>query len=332
MERAADWQLANPSKHEATDWTQGAGDTGMMALAGISGNAKYRESMRATGDAARWQPGRRMYNADDHCVGQTYAELYLLSRENAMIAPLRARFDAILSAPSRLQSLDFKPSSGDPLENWSWCDSLFMAPPAWVRLAAATGNGAYTRFAVDQWWETTQFLYDRQEHLYYRDSTFFNKREANGTKVFWSRGNGWVIAGIARTLEFLPPDTPARARFESLYRELAARLVGLQQPDGFWRTSLLDPASFPMIESSGTGLICFGLAWGMNHGILDRAATEPAILRAWAAIAGCVEADGKVNHVQPVGSSPDKFPAESTVPYGVGAFLLAGSEVARIRP
>ncbi|HXN35739.1 MAG TPA: glycoside hydrolase family 88 protein, partial [Opitutaceae bacterium] len=101
MERAADWQLANPSKQPATGWIQGAGDTGMMALAGVSRNPKYRDAMRAMGEAAHWEPGPKFYDADDYCIGQTYAELCLLSHDEAMIAPLRERFDAILAKPSQ---------------------------------------------------------------------------------------------------------------------------------------------------------------------------------------------------------------------------------------
>ena len=330
MRLAADWQLAHPAKFAADGWIQGAWYAGLSALRGMPGGEGYHSALLRIGKANDWQLGDRRYHADDQCVGQTYAELYLSDRDPVMISSLRARCDDILAHPSPAGLAFDKLRNPDYLDRWSWCDSLFMAPPAWVRLAAASGNGAYARYAVDQWWVTTDFLYDRQERLFFRDSTFFPKREANGRKVFWGRGNGWVIAGLARTLEFLPADEPARRRLEALYREFAARLVGLQQSDGFWRSSLLDPDSFPLKESSGTGLICFGLAWGMNHGVLDRASVRIPVLRAWDALASCVTADGRVTHVQPVGASPKSFPADSALPYGVGAYLLAGSEVARI--
>jgi unsaturated rhamnogalacturonyl hydrolase len=332
MRRAADWQLAHPAKFAADGWIQGAWYIGLSALAGMPGGEDYHGALLRIGKANDWQLGRRRYHADDQCVGQTYAELYLRDRDPVMISALRARCDDILAHPSPAGFAFDKARNPNFLDRWSWCDSLFMAPPAWIRLTAATGNGAYARYAVEQWWETTDFLYDKQERLFYRDSTFFSQREANGKKIFWGRGNGWVIAGLARALEFLPAGNPARPRFEALYRELADRLIGLQQSDGFWRSSLLDPDSYPMKESSGTGLICYGLARGMNHGILDRASVEPPALRAWEALQSCVAADGKVTHVQPVGASPKSFPADSTVPYGVGAYLLAGSEIAQIRP
>ena len=327
MERVADWQLAHPSAHPATDWTQGVGYTGFMALARVSGNPKYRDAMLAMGNANGWKPGPNHYHADDHVVGQAYAELYLQLRDPKMIAGLRERFDDILAHP-RAGTLDFTVKGNQ--ERWSWCDALFMAPPAWLRLWAATGDNRYFDFAVREWWVTSDYLYDKDEHLYYRDSNAFARREANGSKVFWGRGNGWVMGGLVRMLEYIPAGHPARARFEQQYREMAARIVGLQQADGLWRASLLDPASYPMKESSGSALYTYALAWGVNAGLLDRATYEPAVRKAWIALAGNVNPDGRLTHVQPIGLAPKVFDEQATEVYGVGAFLLAGSEVVRL--
>src|ERR1035437_9087154 len=330
MQRVADWPLANPSTNAATGWIQAAGDAGMMALAGISGDAKYRDAMRARGETNDWKLGGRFYDADDHCVGQTYVELYLLYREPKMIAPLREKFDAILAKPTEVQSLEFTKPQTKARENWSWCDSLFMGPPTWVRLYAATDDPRYLDFAVTNWWRTTDYLYDQDEHLFFRDSTFFKKTEANDKKVFWGRGNGWVMGGLVRVLQYLPVNHPDRPRFEQLFAEMSEKILTCQQPDGLWRASLLDPESYPLKETSGSGFFTYAFAWGVNQGMLDRAKFEPSVRKAWAALIGCVEADGKLTHVQPVGSDPKKFADDSTEPYGTGAFLLAGSEVYRL--
>ncbi len=325
MEQAADWQLANPSGHPRTDWTCAAGDAGFMALAGISGNPKYREAMLAVGETNEWKPGARFYHADDHCIGQTYTELYLLYREPRMIKPLRERFDGILAKPSEVPSLVF----GNPraTENWSWCDALFMGPPTWMRLYAATDDERYLNFAVTNWWRTADYLYDKEEHLFFRDSTYFQRKEANGKKVFWSRGNGWVMAGLVRVLQYLPMNHPDRARFEQMFKEMAAKILTCQQADGLWRASLLDPASYTQKETSGSGFYTYALAWGVNQGLLDKTAFQPAVEKAWAALNSCVEADGKLTHVQPIGADPKNFAETSTEIYGVGAYLLAGSEM-----
>jgi len=328
LERVADWQLEHPSKHAPTDWTQGAGYTGFMALSQISAKAKYREAMIAMGETNQWKLGLRRYHADDHCVGQTYCELFMVTRDERMIAPMRGSFDFILANPHNFPTLEFKQKGIGDL--WSWCDSLFMAPPAWLRLSIATGEIKYRDFAVTNWWRTSDYLYDRQEHLYFRDSTYFAKREANGKKIFWSRGNGWVMGGLARMVEYLPSNDPDRGRFETQFKEMAAKILTCQQEDGLWRSSLLDPASFPLKETSGSGFYTYALTWGVNSGLLERVKFEPAVRKAWSALTTCVDADGKLTHVQPIGADPKKFPEDATEVYGVGAFLLAGSEIYRL--
>jgi rhamnogalacturonyl hydrolase YesR len=288
--------------------------------------------MLAVGEQQHWQLGPRPYHADDHCIGQMYAELFFKHGDAKMIAPLRERFDYILTH-RKDNNLDFdEKKTPDRLDRWSWCDSLFMSPTAWIRLWQATADRRYLDFAVEQWWVTSDFLYDKEEHLYFRDSTIFERREKNGRKIFWSRGNGWVMGGLVRMLQLLPADHPSRPRFEQQFREMAAKVITCQQADGLWRASLLDPASYPMQESSGSGFYCYALAWGVNAGLLPRETYGPLALKTWSALTGFVQADGKLTHVQPVGFTPVTFDENHTEPYGVGAFLLAGSEIYRLSP
>ena len=199
-----------------------------------------------------------------------------------------------------------------------------------MQIFAVTGDERYLDFAVKNWWRTTDYLYDPGEHLYFRDSTYFDRRETNGKKIFWSRGNGWVMAGLVRMLQLLPANHPDRARFQQLFREMAEAILAAQQPDGLWHSSLLDPQSYPLKETSGSGFYAYALAWGVNQGLLDGARFKPAIRKAWTALAECVDRDGKLTHVQPIGSDPKAFADDSTEVYGVGAFLLAGSELYRM--
>ena len=330
MRRVADWQLAAPLKPKiAMDtWETGVFDTGVMALGDIAPDSTYRDAMEKMGAAQKWKARDGIYNPDNYVVGQTYLELYLQDHRSEMIAPLREQFDYILAHPANDDLAH--DASGARRNDWWWCDTLFMGPGAWARMTAATGDGKYLDFASRSWWVTSDGLYDKDEHLFYRDSRFFDKRGPNGEKIFWSRGNGWVIAGLARLLQFVPEDYPARPRFLEQFRQMADKLLSLQQPDGSWHPSLLNPAAPDQPEASGTGLFTYALAWGVNHSLLDRAKFEPAVWKGWAALAPFVQTDGRLAQTQPGGDRPVQFDPGNNDSFGAGAFLLAGSEVYRL--
>lgn len=327
MKKVGDWQLANPGKHPTTDWTQGAFYTGLMALARTSEDARYYDAMMGIAKKNEWKLGRDFYHADEHCVGQAYLELFFKYRDPRMIESIRRQFDEIMAKPMDDQ-LDF--TLPGMTNRWSWCDSLFMAPPVWARLAAATGEKKYLDFMNRRWWVTSGYLYDKDEHLYFRDNRFFQKREANGRKVFWSRGNGWVMGGLVRVLQFMPVDYPARSKYVEQFKQMAAKVLTLQGSDGLWRSSLLDSEAYPTPEASGSGFYTYAMAWGINEGLLDRSVYEPAVRKGWQGLVRCVSADGRLNFVQPIGAAPQAITANSTEVYGVGAFLLAGSEMHRL--
>ena len=58
---------------------------------------------------------------------------------------------------------------------------------------------------------------------------------------------------------------------------MSAAMAAIQGSDGLWRTGLLDPDSYPLPENSGSAFFTYALAWGINHGILDRAEYEPVV-------------------------------------------------------
>ena len=152
-----------------------------------------------------------------------------------MIAPMRAQFDELAKLPYE-ESLKWEDGIAD--REWAWCDALFMAPPTMWRLSAITGDPKYADQADRLWWKTTDYLFDADESLFYRDSRFFNKREPNGSKVFWSRGNGWVVGGLVRVLENMPLGDPRRERYLDPYRRMVHRLVTLQEDSGCWPAGL----------------------------------------------------------------------------------------------
>jgi rhamnogalacturonyl hydrolase YesR len=221
---------------------------------------------------------------------------------------------------------------------WWWCDALFMGPPTLAKLGVTLKDPSYFVLNDSFFRQTYDLLYNKEEHLFARDASYLvnqqgeGKREKNGKLIFWSRGNGWVMGGLVRLLAELPKDYTTREYYLGLYRDMAAKVITLQQPDGLWRASLLDPESYPGGEGSGSGFYCYALAWGINNGVLDKATYLPAVQKAWTALNTLVSAEGRVGWVQPIGADPQKnFNPESWEVYGAGAFLLAGSEVIKLK-
>ncbi len=323
IRKVGDWQLARSEEYFDRIWTWSVLYSGFMAASDSLGDAKYRDAMEAMGKKYDWQLRSHLPDADDQSVAQTYLELYFLKKDAAMIAPTRAELDALLAAPH----VSKKP--GKPI-SWWWCDALFMAPPVWSRMYAATGDKKYITYLDEEWAKTSDLLYDKQEHLYARDADYLTKTEANGKKMFWSRGNGWVMGGIVRTLEYLPKDDPARAKYVTQLKEMAARVAALQGPDGLWRAGMLDPGNYSEPEVSGSALFTYALAWGINEGLLDGKVYRPVIAKAWAGMLKHVYADGRLGCIQQTGAEPAPFKPTASYTYGVGAFLMAGSEIRRM--
>lgn len=329
MKKALNWQLKNP-KHELYDWTNGAFYAGVFAAYETTGSKKIWKAMEEMGEANEWKPGPRLQHADDIAICQTYVDMYRISDDKKMIQPFIDSTEKFMVTPYETDKVRKC--------TWWWCDALFMGPPAYVKLGITLDEKKYLELSDKLFKETYDLLWDKDEHLYARDVNYkwnepgFEKRtEANGEKIFWSRGNGWVMGGLVRVLKELPQDYPTRDFYIQNLREMAAKIVSLQQEDGLWRASLLDPESYPGGEASGSGFYTYALAWGINNGILNKDKYLPAVEKAWVGLNSLIQPDGHVGWVQPIGADPRKnFTADSWEVYGTGAFLLAGSEVIKL--
>jgi len=322
MNKVYAWQIANPvvtNERNNNLWARAAFYTGIMAAYSLSRDKQYLDQAMKWSEGREWKLGERPRHADDHSLAQTYLELYFLKKDAAKIAQTKSVMDAMIATP--------KPGR----EDWWWCDALFMAPPVLTRLYAATHDKKYLTYLHTMWWDTTDFLFDPEAKLYYRDKNYFGKLTPNGKKIFWARGNGWVMAGTVRVLQYLPKNDPYRSKYINLLQTMAASVSRVQGEDGLWRPSLLDPQEVTVPETSSTGFFCYAMAWGINHGYLDRKTYVPVVKKAWSGLVGAVHADGKLGNVQPIGASPATLTADDNQEYGSGAFLLAGTEMYRLR-
>ncbi len=338
-DKIAEWQIRNlnyVSEGNLHDygidaWTNSVFYLGLMNWSEVTPvNERYAEWLNfKIGEVNSWQipanfinyPHYWLYHADELCIGQFYEAYYQRYGTAKAIEALKHRLDTIMASPAS-EEMSYRSK-----QRWTWCDALFMAPPVYFGMTKITGNVAYVEYAHKEFMATYNHLFDKDENLFFRDDSYFDKREANGKKVFWGRGNGWVVAGVANILKLLPADSQLRPFYTNLLRTMLTRLVELQQADGFWHASLLDPESYPSPETSATSMITYALAYGINSGILDKNKFAGPLEKAWKSLLTAVDDDGKLGWVQPIGADPKKVDKEMTAVYGAGAFLLAASEL-----
>jgi rhamnogalacturonyl hydrolase YesR len=300
-------------------WIDCAMYTGLTAAYRATGDEVYLDSTQAWAERVDWQLGPRETHADDHCVGQVYIEMHQERPDVADIQPTLTGMRAVVDRGK------------DGAKIWDWVDALYMAPPVLSRMSAMTGSSRPMDFMATRFRQASLPLYDVSYGLYYRDLRFIDAESPNGEKVFWSRGNGWVLAGIARVLQDLPEDHVSRPWFENRFQEMAEAVACTQQPSGFWRPSMLDAAAYPQPETSGTGFFTYALAWGLNEGLLSSDTYGPVVSRAWLGmIREAVNEEGRVGWVQQPGDKPASVDRDHAEPYGAGAFLLAGSQIIRL--
>ncbi len=324
MKKVADWQLRVAEPNFNSQWTFAALYDGLLAASAATNDPRYRQAVFDYASKQQWKLlDDRFPHADDMALGQSYLDLYLADpppqRDPQRIADTQVILDRLVERPD------------DPAKDlWWWCDALFMAPPVLTRMSIATGDPKYLSFMEREWAVTTKSLYDPSHHLYFRDARYLTRKEQNGQPIFWSRGNGWVMGALVKVLQTMPVNDPRRPEFVQQFRDMAAEVASIQGKDGLWRSGLLDPDSYPLPEISGSAFFTYAIAYGINEHILDRDKYLPVIVRSWAGILSHIYADGRLGSIQPIDGQPGIFKPSASYVYGVGGFLLAGSELERL--
>ncbi|MCX7009736.1 MAG: glycoside hydrolase family 88 protein [Kiritimatiellaeota bacterium] len=326
MHRANDWQVAHPvMKPNSRTWIRGTWYTGVMAAYKTTGDDRFLKQTLDWGRQHDWQVGNERSGGNKLFCVETWAELSLIKHDKALIAPaIEWLGSAASNTPTGAKVWYLEGGR-------RYADALYGAS-ALAMLAKATGERKYLDWMNAFFWDVHAEAFDKDTGLFYRDKRFIGQTTKNGKKILWSRGKGWVFGGLARILEYLPEDDPERARYVELFKTMAAAIAKRQGTDGLWRPNLDDPEDQPMPETSGTGFFCYGLAWGLNHGVLDRATYLPVAQKAWAGLVKCLGDDGKVQWGQLVGDRPVEVKQDDTHEYVTGTFLLAAGEMYRLAP
>jgi len=330
MRQTADWQLANPDDSERTDWLWGSFYIGLYQLYKITNDERYLNELMNVGQAANWQPMSSIFNADRLAITDVWASLYDITSNPKIIDKTKFVLDIYLSRGFQNLNLSInKLNNPHAFEWWTWCDALYMAPQVFAHISKITGEKKYLDYMDTAWWKTSDYLYSKADSLFYRDDRFFDKKTKNGKKIFWARGNGWVIGGLARILDLLPENYPDRIKYEIQFKQMATKLISLQRPDGLWTLSLLDPEEIPVSETSGSAFFTYALAWGINNGLVD-SVYKPSVIKSWIALTKRINNEGRLGYVQQVAANPFQFTENQWQLYATGAYLLAGKEILKL--
>lgn len=330
------WQQTNPPETRSF-WDNAAYHTGNMEAYFLTGNQEWKDYserwaehngwMGAKGtDRSRWKYDYG--ETDDHVLFgdwqicfQTYADLYRILPDDRRIRRAREVMEYEMSTPRN--------------DYWWWADGLYMVMPVMTKMHRITGDKKYLDKLYEYVLVSDSIMYDPDEALYYRDAKYVypTHKSANGKKDFWARGDGWVLAGLAKVLKDVPADWEHRPFFTDKYVRMADAVVKLQQPGGYWSRSMMDEAHAPGPETSGTAFFTYGLLWGINNGYLDDARYLDAAKKGWKYLSEkALQPDGSVGYVQPIGEKAipgQVVDVHSTSNFGTGAFLLAACEYVR---
>lgn len=333
-----------------TGWADGVFLSALADWAEYDNSRNFIRWYETIAEKQRWEVGYRSLNpANDIAVSLMYAKIwqrkksarYLVDKIEAWdgktieklaggwspLIPTIERLDYQMKYYPKTNNINFE--IGQNQERWCWCDALYMAAPTYALFANITGKSEYREFMNREFWITMETLYDKNEKLVSRDTRFISMKEPNGAKLFWGRGNGWVVASIARVLNFLPKDYPQRPRYEQRFRDIMSRIVTLQDNNGYWHTSLLDTVTYKSPETSASGFYTFALWWGINNGLLKKDIYLQPATKAWQAMVKAVQSDSMLGYVQPIGDAPQNVSAQKNEVYGTAALMLAGLELAK---
>ncbi|MCR8666823.1 glycoside hydrolase family 88 protein [Aestuariibaculum sp. M13] len=313
-------------------WTRGVYYEGLMALYEIYPEESYYKYAYDWAEFHNWgfRNGNANRNADDYCAAQTYIDLYNLEPDSKKLRNTKACINMLMNTPQ--------------LDDWSWIDAIQMGMPVFAKLGVLENDTRYFEKMYEMYMYTRNKhgdngLYNPKDGLWWRDADFDPPyTEPNGEDCYWSRGNGWVIGALAKVLSIIPEDAPHRDQYIKDLKAMAEALVPIQRNDGFWNVSLHDPSHFGGKETSGTALFIYGMAYGVNNGILSKDKYLPVIEKGWNGIIHeALNDNGFLGYLQSTGKEPkDGMPLSYTkVPdfedYGLGCFLLAGAEIYRMK-
>ena len=219
----------------------------------------------------------------------------------------------------------------------AWVDTLFHVVPTLVRYTELTGDTRYRNEAVHQLSLFVRALQDPETGLVthaYDDRPRDRRVPSFEQRAFWARGNGWMLVALVDALLQLPASAPERDQLVQAAQRLERALRSVQAPCGLFHTLLLRPDSY--LETAGSALIVSAMAQGARAGLFSEQARLAAERGARGLLSivrwqgGRAEVTGTSLGTNPIALLYAITPTGDQISYGVGAWLMAASEVIRL--
>jgi len=217
-----------------------------------------------------------------------------------------------------------------PYEMTIWGDDLYMSVVFLARMGELSGESKYFDEAAKQVELFHKYLWNPNLNIFYH--YWYDDIKQHGV-AHWGRCNGWIIVAQAELLAKLPQNHPKR---DKLIELLTKQIVGIsryQTESGLWHQLIDKQDSY--LETSSTAMYTFAIAKAVNEGwIAPRYAT--IALHGWNGISSKVRADGQVEGIcrGTSTSAATNYYYNRPTPlndiHGLGAFLLAGTEMLKL--
>lgn len=340
---ARTWMADHPPTQLAWNWGEGVLMYGLWQWQAASGDRaaaryvhRYLRHHQQAPPPIQWS---------DHTTPARAAAQIVLSGDDSP-RPVLDRVVSYIEHAPRTPHRKLIRHLGDRIPRWLvpgrlpdvWIDSAFHLLPTLAQAGRLRQQAHLVDEAVRQLEGFASVLQDPQTDLF---THAFHDRE-QGTPIpsfaeraFWARGNGWMLATLVEMLDEIPETHPARPRLRERLLRLTSALSRAQSEGGLFHTVLLDSRSYE--ETAGSALIAYGLARGRRTGHLPDS-LESSAQRALSGLCRTLsKSEGRTEVVgTSLGTNPNarryaRVARQDQVSYGVGAWLLAASEAARLR-
>ncbi len=291
------------------------------------------------------------YELDNILLGRQLLLLYGVTQNQRYLTAAGVLYRQLLHQP-RNASGGFWHKEIYP--NQMWLDGLYMAEPFYAEYASIAHQPEKFADITRQFVLMAQHARDPKTGLLYhgwdesKQQRWANKQTGDSSQI-WARGMGWYMMALVDTIPYYPEDNPGRQQLLAILAREAAAVARYQDAKtGLWY-EVLDKggAKGNYLESSASCMFVYAFAKGVRRGYLPERYLANAERGYQGILTHFVSTgpDGEVSLTSTVksaglGGTPYRngsysyYVSQKTAtndPKGVGAFLLASTEMENAR-